>query len=700
MSEESPEITLTASVEHFFREILPHVPGFQPRDAQLQMALAVARAIENGDRLTVEAGTGTGKSLAYLVPLLLHHSEDEAPSVVATKTLQLQYQLLKKDLPALQKLLPVPRKVVQAKGWSNYVCIRKVEAPDEQSLRSIGPHLGRISQLLKARSGKLTRQETPLTHSQWDRVKADPHDCQKRHCPHFGSCGLFAERRELESAELVVTNHAFLLTDLRLRREGRALLPDGEVLVVDEAHRLDDVATEHLAVRLDEDRIFSVVSSPLQSGSDGWLAATRFTFLMSLPESDFQEWSERFDGTVLLGLKDLESLASEVLLQIQGVLIADTAPRMNLKTLLHSDLGEPLANVCSEMCLACESVAQSMLGLCREYEETFHQPPPPELLRLAQSVDRFFADLQFLLECDSPDWVYLLESNPPSIIARPVDNSEALRTELFGDFSSVITTSASLQVSGSFHFFKRKVGLEMESPEFAFPSPFQVLQNTFIGLADGGPEPNSRDYVNHLTPHLVALAGGLGGRTFLLTTSHARVQEFSQALRGPLSQLGIAVLSQGQGSPAQLLKSFSERGRSVLVGVDTFWEGVDIPGEELSCVVMTRLPFPVPTDVLFSARARRIEEEGGRAFDDLSLPLVGLKMKQGFGRLLRTERDRGIFLLTDPRINTKSYGRRLKKDLPTSHAVTADIQELTTQALLWSTTHLQLDHPERVGEYR
>lgn len=679
---------LDVQVDEFFSEVLAHVPGLQSRESQLQMALAVARCVEENGRVAIEAGTGTGKSLAYLVPLLLRKPIDDGPAIIATKTVQLQEQLLKKDLPNLQKLLDSPRKVVQAKGWANYLCIRRVESPDERTLRELGPTLPRLAQMLVNRSGRVTRGEVPLSGNQWARVKADPLDCQKRNCPHFSSCGLFAERRELETAELIVTNHAFLLTDLRLRREGRSLLPDGEVLVIDEAHRLDDVATEHLAVRFDAERLHSLISAPLMSGADGWLAAARFTFLMSLPEVDFMPWSARFDRTVLSALKDLEVLSCDLFVELQGLGSILQTRRAPLRSLLLSPNGERLANLLAELCMACEETADSMASLCREYEETFENNAPPELIRLSQGIGRLAQDLEFLSASDSEDWVFLAECEPFALVARPVDNASALSEELFGEYKAVIVTSASLQVNESFHFFKRRTGLLEETGEYSFSSPFEFQRQTFIGLVDRGAEPSEADYPAQLAPALVDLAAGLGGRMLLLTTSHRRVEEFAALLADDLADAGVDLLMQGQASPGQLLREFAQPGRRVLLGVDTFWEGVDIPGERLSCVVMTRLPFPVPTDVLFKARADRIEQEGGSSFHELSLPLVGLKLKQGFGRLLRTESDKGVFLLTDSRACRKRYGRQLLRNLPTQGAVRGSIDDIVAEALEWSSRNL------------
>lgn len=685
-NDDSP--TLVGEVAAFFREELASVPGMQFRASQLEMAETVARAIEDQSRVAIEAGTGTGKSLAYLVPLLLRSPVDEGPAIIATKTVQLQEQLLKKDLPTLQNLLQTPKKVVLAKGWSNYLCIRKVEAPDETTVRTVGPVLPRLRQMVVQQSGRVTRGEAPVSQSQWAKVKADPLDCQKRNCPHFSSCGLFAERRELETAELIVTNHAFLMSDLRLRREGRSLLPQGEVLVIDEAHRLDDVATEHLAVRFDSERLYSCVSAPLLSGADGWLAATRFTFLMTLPEVEFMPWSARFDRVVLAGLKDLELLSGDLFLELTGLGTTFSNRRVPLKSLLHSPAGERLANQLAELCMACEETSDSIALLCREYEDCFEQGPPPELIRLAQSIGRLAQDLDFLGGSDSADWVFQAESEPCALVARPVDNAEALEQELFSEYKAVVVTSASLQVDDSFHFFKRRTGLVEATGEASFASPFEFQKQTFIGLVSRGLEPGAADYVNQLAPSLVALAAAIGGRMLILTTSHRRVEEFADLLAGPLATEQVELLVQGQAPPTQLLKWFAQPGRRVLLGVDTFWEGVDIPGERLSCVVMTRLPFPVPNDVLFKARAEQIEREGGNSFDELSIPLVGLKLKQGFGRLLRTEQDKGVFLLTDPRACNRRYGRKLLRNLPTQGAYRGSVEEVVHSALEWCAGNL------------
>ena len=659
--------------------------GFEVRPSQREMASAVARVLMEGGRLAVEAETGTGKSLAYLVPLLLHESGEGRPAVIATKTLQLQEQLLQKELPFLQSRLAAPRKVVQARGWNNYLCLRKVETPLEDTVRQLGADLPLLRNLANRGQGKLIKQEVQVSAASWSRVQADPLDCQKQNCPHFSKCGLFAERRELESADIIVTNHAFLLSDLKVRRDGGGLLPPCDVLILDEAHRLDAVATEHLTVRVDAERLASTLSMPLK----GWLETVRFALLAHLPEAHLLDWSAKFDLHVVLALKDLERLGADLLAELAALRQIFPGGASLPHSLLGTEAGEATANLASELAFGIESLVGNLVALGLEYDELAPVNSPPELARLARGLQNLAADLDFLLSGSDSEWVFLCDPHPPALLARPVDNSQTLDAELFSGFATVVVTSATLRVNNSFEFFFQRTGLDLEpTEELSLASPFDAARATFVGLANQGPDPSETSYVESLAPHLEQLAVGLGGRTFILTTSHRSLLELARSLSGPLGEAGIDLLVQGQAPPGQLLRRFALPGEHVLMGVDTFWEGVDIPGERLSCVVLTRLPFPVPTDPLFAARCQRIDERGGRAFDELSMPMAALKLKQGFGRLLRSSQDRGVFLLLDPRVGRKAYGRILERQLPGGHARKGSAEELVRQALVWAETNL------------
>jgi ATP-dependent DNA helicase DinG len=680
-----PPGSLRDLVDEFFAISLAGTEGFEVRPAQREMASAVARVLVEGGRLAVEAETGTGKSLAYLVPLLLHESGEGRPAVIATKTLQLQEQLLQKELPFLQSQLPAPRKVVQARGWSNYLCLRKVETPVEDTVRQLGADLPFLRNLVNRGQGRLIRQEVQVSAASWCRVQADPLDCQKQNCPHFSKCGLFAERRELESADIIVTNHAFLLSDLKVRRDGGGLLPACDVLILDEAHRLDAVATDHLTVRVDAERLASTLSMPLK----GWLETVRFALLAHLPEAHLLDWSAKFDLHVVLALKDLEGLGADLLAELAALRQIFPGVVSVPHSLLGVEAGEATANLASELAFGIESLVGNLVALGLEYDELAPVNAPPELARLARGLQNLAGDLDFLLSGSDSEWVFLCDLQPPALLARPVDNSQTLDAELFAGFATVVVTSATLKVNNSFEFFFQRTGLGLEpTEELSLTSPFDAARATFVGLANQGPDPSEPSFVESLLPHLEQLAVGLGGRTFILTTSHRSLLELARSLSDPLGEAGIDLLVQGQAPPGQLLRRFALPGAHVLLGVDTFWEGVDIPGERLSCVVLTRLPFPVPTDPLFAARCQRIDERGGRAFDELSIPMAALKLKQGFGRLLRSSQDRGVFLLLDPRVGRKAYGRILERHLPGGHARKGSAEELVRQALVWAETNL------------
>ena len=675
---------LRDDVARFFEQELAKAEGFEVRHSQQEMAEAVSETLSNGGRLAVEAETGTGKSLAYLVPLLLSATSQGRRAVIATKTLQLQDQLMHKELPFLQTRLDSPRKVVQARGWSNYLCLHKVESPSEETVRELGEELPQLRARAHRSGGKLTRQDVSTSSARWARVQADALDCRKHHCSHFSRCGLFAERRELEDADIILTNHAFLLSDLKVRREGGGLLPPCDILVLDEAHRLDDAATDHLTIRVDNERFHTLLTAPRQ----GWLESVRFAMLAHLPEAHLLDWTSKFDLHVVLAMQELEQLGSNLLAELASLGRHRIGSTILPALLAHSD-GESVANLASELTFGLEGLTESLSVLAERYLELSSHEPPAELARLARALQGLTRDLEFLLTADHKDWVFLCDFHPPALLARPVDNALTLHSELFSGFSSVVATSATLKVNGTFDFFFQRSGFALEpSTHLSLESPFQAAQATFVGLANSGLAPNEDGYAEALAPSLCLLASGLAGRTFLLTTSFRSLTDFARLLEEPLRESGVQLLVQGQAPPGQLLRRFTSPGAHVLLGVDTFWEGVDISGERLSCVVLTRVPFPVPTDPLFEARCRRIEEQGGNAFQELSLPLAALKLKQGFGRLLRSSKDRGVFLLLDPRIGRRAYGKTLSHHLPGGHAHFGHPEDLVEEALQWAGANL------------
>lgn len=685
MSTSKPaSLDLCQRVEQFFERELARAPGFEARLCQKEMALAVARAMTKGSRLTVEAGTGTGKSLAYLVPLLLADSEAGRPMLVATKTLQLQTQLMDSEIPLLQELVPHPKKVVQARGWSNYLCMRKLEYPAREAMALLGDEMSRLQALAKENNGRVLRQDAGLPRQSFDLLKADPLDCEKRRCPYFSRCGLFNDRSKLESADIILTNHAFLVWDVRARRRGNGLLPSCAVLVLDEAHRFDDVATEHLSMRFDFERLDSSIGVLLRQR----LETIRGHLLASVPTHCFMDWSRRFDQQVVLGLRLVLDLGLEVLelLGAEGGRFPNAASALGgVKSLFKDGKVVERAGAFLDGLTA---LVRDLVSFLRDYEEADPLNNHVGLEAVITSIQDLLEESEFIFQEEDVDWVFLCHFSPPAFLARPIESGAILDSELFSGFSAVIATSATLKVNGSFEFFLKRSGLEHVDMEVVkLDSPFDIDASAFIGFAVGGPEPAEKEFGLSLVEPLYELIAGLGGRTLVLATSYTSIREYALSLRNRLLDSGIELLVQGQASPRELLQKFSSKGSYALLGVDTFWEGVDVPGERLSSVVLTRLPFPVPSDPVFSARCNRIEQQGKRSFDELSLPLAALKIKQGFGRLLRRQDDRGVFLVLDPRIASKRYGRVLAGNIPGTQAVWAGASELVIRALQWAREH-------------
>lgn len=668
---------LKAQVTAFFRESLTSLDGFEERTGQLDMALSVAHALSFQERVAIEAPTGTGKTLAYLVPLVIAALDAGRPMLIATKTLQLQHQLANNEIPRLQSLLPKPLNVVQARGWSNYLCLRRLAYPTPQAIAALGANFQDLQILADRQKGHVLHQDCHLSSSAWASIQADPLDCPRRRCPFYTQCGLFQDRRSLENAHIILTNHAFLLRDLSSRRHGYNLLPQADALVIDEAHRLETVATEQLSRSIDPSRLAFTLSAPLT----GRLESARSHLLAQVPESELLDWITRFDHDIIYGLKALEDLGSDFLQHLTEIGSIQRFHELKLEAI------PPVWT--QELSAALHHFRTNLTSCITKAEATLSLGCPAELTNLASSLEYFHHDLDFLVKGDDPDWVFTLDPHIPALVARPITCGDILEAELFSFYRTVILTSATLRINRSFSFFFRQTGLD-HAPisELVLASPFNLAKASFIGLTSEGLEPQEDGFHHSHCPPILRLVHHLRGRTLLLTTSYSSLRDYAQLLAPSLDEMGISLLMQGQASPQDLIEQFRATGAHLLLGVDTFWEGVDIPGERLSCVISTRLPFPVPTDPLFAARSRRLESQGLRAFEHLSLPLTALKLKQGFGRLLRQSSDRGIFLLLDPRIKRKAYGRSLANNLPAQHMTWAPLNELVDHAVNWAEQNL------------
>jgi len=641
------------------------LPGYEHREPQLQMLLAVAQIQSRGGSLLVEAGTGTGKSLAYLVPSIARAVRHKERVVVSTDTHTLQEQLMGKDLPGLREWLPWDFKACLLKGRSNYVSLRRWRrflAEPCQDADELRFKLKVLVWLHTTESGD--RSELRLHGREevsWARIASDPMDCVGIHCAKE-DCYVHRARAEAEAADLVVVNHALLLADAEI---GGGLLPDYDHLVIDEAHHLEDAATRGLRQEVDGPGLQALLE---RLGGTGLLAELRRQPHLGASDEAFAE-----AGPLTLA-------AGERVSELFAVAVSWVASRINeserreewlrITQPLREDEGWASVRLAGENATtslaALDGALRRAVGGSRDWlggSEPDQGVRELEIIRGRLQVASALLG-EALLEPD-PNRVYwfTLATRSENLVLRaaPINVGSLLRERVYSERRSTVFTSATLAVGGSFDYFRSRIGVGPEAEELILPSPFDFLHQALVCLPTDLPAPEHDDFDLGVGQIVAALAHRVGGRTLVLFTSHRQLRDVHAALKQRVDLDDVLILAQGiDGQRRQLLKAFEEAERPLLLGTSSFWEGIDVPGERLSCVVMVRLPFPVPTDPVYAARAERVRDP----FTQLALPQAALRLKQGFGRLIRRSTDRGAVVILDNRILGRDYGKAFLDVLP------------------------------------
>ncbi|HZP25557.1 MAG TPA: helicase C-terminal domain-containing protein, partial [Dehalococcoidia bacterium] len=679
------------------------LPGFEERAEQVRMAQAVARALNDGEQLLVEAGTGTGKSLAYLVPSALYALRNGSRVVVSTNTLNLQQQLLEKDIPALGQMLAAggiegELRSAALKGRRNYLCLRRLHAfePDAETTEAEARLLARLH-IWAAETQTGDRSELRLRSGDqaiWQRLSAEDARCSADNCPYVvdGSCFLVRARRRAEAAHLLVVNHALLLSDVTV--EGR-LLPAYESLIVDEAHHLEDEATNQLGFRTNERELGDFLEACHHLASSIRGEARRGVAALS-PLAPLSGLARSLDEAADRASQHLQQLLV-VARQFLHRHAADASDYDSRLTIASGARSQP---DWSEIEIAWDNLDLSLsnlLELLRRLAEALLSPDATgmfnrdslagETVSLLEDGSDLRKGLSQAIERDDPHQVVWLEEDREraqlALSSVPLDVAPLLQEGLYAERNAVVMTSATLRTAdpggSGFAFIRRRLGLE-DATELDLGSPFDFQRAALVLLPTDMVEPNWPEYVETLARSLQDLTLASEGRALCLFTSNATLRAVHRLLQPQLAAAGINVYGQGiDGTPAELVRTLRRNPRSLVLGAASFWEGIDIVGQALSLLVVARLPFSVPTEPVYAARSALFEEP----FNQFALPQAALRLKQGFGRLIRSHSDRGVMVVLDGRINSKSYGEYFLRSLPPAQVLRKRLRDLPAETARW-----------------
>ena len=631
---------LVSAVEAAFADggvLAQAVEQFEPRAGQRAMALAVAQIFGDGGVLLAEAGTGTGKTLAYLVPAILSRQR----VLISTGTKNLQEQIYFKDLPVLREALGVPFKAAYMKGRANYLCLHRL---DQLRASPAVPH-DFVSMVDEWRSvtdtgDRAELRDLPEDSSLWHDVSATADTCLGNNCPQYQECYVTRMRQKAAESDLVIVNHHLLCADASVRQSSYGeVIPECRYAVLDEAHQLEDVATQYFGIAISNYRVDDLVRDGERALNLGTIEDADSNLRRSLRRVD--DHAREFFGRLAMARQSRGSFGEErvrVSGEWFGDIVDDGLGLISGLDALQHDMAR-MAGTGTGGSIANEDAAS-----------------------LSQRAGEMRENLSFLLEASNPSFVYFLETRNRGVFLRaaPIDVSSIIREQLLDRMRATILTSATLTVAGSFEYVKRRLGAD-DANQMRVPSEFDFTEQAILYLPKQMPAPKSPEYGEAVAREVLDLLLRTEGRAFVLFTSYAMLRSVRDRVE---LDLPYPLIVQGTAPRSALLAQFRATPNAVLFATSSFWQGVDVVGEQLSCVIIDKLPFASPGDPITAARIEAITAEGGDAFQEYQVPLAILAMLQGLGRLIRHRSDRGVLAVLDPRLRTMGYGRRFLDSFP------------------------------------
>jgi ATP-dependent DNA helicase DinG len=637
--------------------IAKHHKDYEHRLGQIKMAEAVLRAFEEKKHLIVEAGTGTGKTLAYLVPAIAAALGQKKRIIISTGTKNLQEQLMEKDIPFLQKVMPKKFSAAYMKGRSNYACLYRIAKAENQPILEGLDEMDYFEEIRHWARESNTGDRAELINlpenlSFWSRINAKSETCIGQKCPDFEPCYITRMRQRADEADIVIVNHHLFFADLNIRgNEYGRVLPDYSAVIFDEAHLIEDIAADYFGFQVSTFQIDELVRDADSLPITDAIATRDLTKLAAriMGLSD-QFWTRFVQGRAQDGRFPLLPNAF--------------AQKLNSGEIAPTPLGEAY--------FALDSALERLENAIDVYAEKM-----TEAESLVRRIRQTRFDLDFVCSQAEKNYVYWLERRGKGMFLRasPIDVSTLLQEKLFDKLETVVMTSATLSTNGKFNFIKDRLGLDNgKTDTLLAASSFDYQKQAIIYLPKAMPEPRAPEFNQMAANEIIKLLNITNGRAFVLSTSLSAMNQLYELVS---MRVNFPCLVQGSMSKAGLLEKFRKTPNAVLFATSSFWQGVDVQGEQLSCVIIDKLPFAVPTDPIVAARTRFIDDNGGKSFFDYSVPQAVITLKQGIGRLIRSASDKGVIALLDPRLKTKGYGKDFINSLPKTR-VTSDLKDVAS----------------------
>lgn len=683
------------------------LPRYEYREQQIEMLKSVINAFNYHKIALIEAGTGTGKSLAYLVPAVFWSIKNQERVVISTNTINLQEQLIEKDIPIVQKCCGLNFKSVLVKGRNNYLCLRKVynlrseggaliEDSDRQQLNTL------LEWAIKTRDGSKADLNFIPREDAWELIQSEADQCTRLKCQFYDACFFYIARRNAASADVLVINHYLLMADLIVRQEskgyeGVAILPPFKKIIIDEAHHLETVVTSNLSSVSSRLRITKLLGRliNLKDARKGLLQHIKGklkevssdhdkSIAMDIADkinTEIIEARQHLYNTVLEVFEDISHAVGNYI--VNAGLQKDKNEEMKLRItthfastdLWHAGIEVKLKSLCIEIhkFTLLLRTALDKIGELSKKSQDILSSVLIDIVSCKMRLKMVAHDVSFFITTDEKfcKWIEIKRYKKNPIIrfcTAPLSVSDGLKACLYDNYPTILLTSATLAVNNNFTFFKENIGLnqipEDRLSELMLCSPFDYKKQVIVGIPTDISEPNGSGYALALEHNIFKTIEISEGRALILFTSYNLLDNLYQKLEPRITHMGYTCLKQGMDNRHSLLDTFKKDKTSVLFATDSFWEGIDVKGDALECVILTKLPFKVPTEPIIEARAEAIENSGGDAFYNYSLPMAVIKFKQGFGRLIRSRDDKGVVVIFDSRVVTKRYGHIFLESLP------------------------------------